>query len=79
MMNKFKLFLVSLIGTFAFTTPAWAGPAVVPFLVLGAGVGAAAAAAGRAGERDDDDDDDAADSSNVEEALFSRVCRELIR
>ena len=46
MMNKLKLFLVSLIGTFAFTTPAWAGPAVVPFLVLGAGVGAAAAAAG---------------------------------
>lgn len=46
MINKIKLFLVTLIGTFAFTTPAWAGPAVIIPGLIGAAIGATAAAAG---------------------------------
>ena len=44
MMNKFKIFLVALLGTLAFSSPALAGP-VVPILI-GAAVGAGAAALG---------------------------------
>ena len=43
-MNKFKIFLVALLGTVAFSSPALAGP-VVPILV-GAAIGAGAAALG---------------------------------
>lgn len=42
--SNFKIFLVSLLGTLAFTSPAYAGP-VVP-IIIGAAVGAGAAALG---------------------------------
>lgn len=44
MIKNFKIFLVSLLGTIAFTSPAYAGP-VIPILI-GAAVGAGAAALG---------------------------------
>ena len=46
MISKLKIFLVALIGTLAFSTPAWAGPAVIIPALVGAAVGAGAAAAG---------------------------------
>ncbi len=46
MIKNFKIFLLALIGTFAFTTSAWAGPAVIIGAIIGGSVAAGAAAAG---------------------------------
>lgn len=46
MIKNFKIFLLALLGTFAFTTSAWAGPAVIIGAIIGGGVAAGAAAAG---------------------------------
>lgn len=46
MWNKIKIFLVALLGTLAFSTPALAGPAVIVGAVIGGAIGAGAAALG---------------------------------